>query len=42
MLAVEDRDAIGSAMTEDDMVPDSECKLLGVEDVVVKAKNRSV
>lgn len=38
MLANEDCDAVGSARKERDMVPDSELRLLGFEDVVVEAR----
>lgn len=37
MLANEDCDAVGSARKERDMVPDSELRVLGFEDVVVEA-----
>ena len=37
MLRIDDCDAVGSAKTEGDMVPDSEYWLLGLEDVVVEA-----
>lgn len=37
MLANEDCEAVGSARKEGDMVPDSELRLLEIEDVVVEA-----
>ena len=42
MLANEDCDAVGSARREGEMVPDSKFRLLGYEDVVAGAGNRSV
>ena len=42
MLANEDCDAVVSARREGNMELDSEFRLLGFEDVVVKARNRLV
>ena len=38
-LATEDCDAVASARREEDMVPTSEFRLLGFEEVVVEARN---
>lgn len=38
MLANEDCDAVGSARRDEDIVPNSEFRLVGCEDVVVEAR----
>lgn len=38
MLAKEDCDAIGSATRDEDIVPDSELRLVGFDNVVVEAR----